>query len=279
MMKGWINLHRSSMDHWLYRTKKPKTYREAWEDILMLVNYEDNKDFIRGQLYECKRGQSLLSLDSWAKQFNWTKQQVRTFFSLLQKDEMLTLEGLQYTTRLTVCNYDKYQRRPTYEQHTDEHTDNIIVTPQQHPTNIQITSTKEEKKDNKTKNKVVSEKGFSDEVNELYNSVVLFFDENLRPKTPEQKKTWLDTLDKVMKIDNYSPDQINTIVKQIRLDTFWRTNFLSITKLRNTDKQGVKYIDVFNAKVNGNGSNKQFNQTSKKRINDIWDRENTLHAL
>jgi hypothetical protein len=128
-MEGWIKLHRQSMDHWLYKTKKPKSRREAWEDMLLLVNYEEKKTLIRGQVYECGIGQSLLSLESWAKQFNWSKQMVRTFFALLEKDKMLTLEGLQYTTRLTICNYAQYQQQATHEQHTKQHTANTRLTP------------------------------------------------------------------------------------------------------------------------------------------------------
>ena len=109
MTDGWIKLHRSCLDHWLYTEYRPLTRREAWETILFTVNFEDGKSLIKGQLYDCKRGQSLLSIQSWAEKFVWSVKQVRTFFSLLEKDEMIITEGLQYTTRLTVCKYDNYQ--------------------------------------------------------------------------------------------------------------------------------------------------------------------------
>lgn len=109
MNDGWIKLHRSCLDHWLYTEYRPLTRREAWETILFTVNYEDGKLLIKGQVYECKRGQSLLSIQSWAEKFVWSVKQVRTFFTLLEKDEMIITEGLQYTTRLTVCKYDNYQ--------------------------------------------------------------------------------------------------------------------------------------------------------------------------
>jgi hypothetical protein len=144
-MEGWIKLHRSSFDHWLYKTKKPKSRREAWEDMLMLVNYDHKKILIRGQLYDCDRGQALFSLDTWADQFNWSIQMVRTFFILLEKDQMITIEGLQYTTRLTVCNYDKYQGEATDEQQTKQQTANMPTTCRQQTANMPLTSTKEDK--------------------------------------------------------------------------------------------------------------------------------------
>lgn len=144
MAEGWIKLHRSLMDHWLYKSKKPRTRREAWEDILMHVNYTDKKILIRGQLYECGRGQSLYSLETWASLFNWSKQQVRTFFDLLQNDKMIKIEGLQYTTRLTVCNYEYYQ--------SEQHTNNTPITHGQHADNTPATPTKESKEGKEVKN-------------------------------------------------------------------------------------------------------------------------------
>lgn len=142
-MNGWVKLHRKSLDHWLYNESRPHTRREAWEDILLLANHENTKVMIEGELIECKTGQSVMSLKSWAKQFKWTIQQVRTFFSLLQKDEMLHIEGLRKTTRVTVCNYVNYQ----YEQHTN----NTEITRRQHGDNTETTTNKKGKKDKKDK--------------------------------------------------------------------------------------------------------------------------------
>lgn len=95
------------------------------------------------------------------------------------------------------------------------------------------------------------EEDFSIEVKELYNSTVILFDERTRPHTPKQISDWHDTLDKCIRIDGYSADRVREIVKRMRMDDFWRTNFMSIMKLRQTNKQGVKYIDFFDARLKG----------------------------
>lgn len=95
------------------------------------------------------------------------------------------------------------------------------------------------------------EEDFSIEVKELYNSTVIFFDEKTKPHTPKQIADWHDTLDKCIRIDGYSSDRVREIVKRMRMDDFWRTNFMSIMKLRQTNKQGVKYIDFFDARLKG----------------------------
>ena len=65
MKVGYIKLHRSIMDNFLYNEKRVFSRYEAWQDILLNVNFESGKVMIKGKLYEVKAGQSLLSMDSW----------------------------------------------------------------------------------------------------------------------------------------------------------------------------------------------------------------------
>lgn len=122
-MSGWIKLHRSIRSHWINEVNRPRTYREAWEDILLSVNWEPKKVLVRGDLIDCQPGQSLNSLQTWAKEFNWTIAKVRHFFKLLEKDGIVTLEGLQYTTRLTICKWEDYQAEATDEKHAKQQTE------------------------------------------------------------------------------------------------------------------------------------------------------------
>lgn len=105
-MDGWIKLHRKIKDHWIWKSERRLKW---WIDILLTVNYSDSKVLIGGKLIECKRGQSVMSLETWAKRWNVTKKSVKDFFILLQNDSMLVYESVQITTRITVLNYDSYQ--------------------------------------------------------------------------------------------------------------------------------------------------------------------------
>lgn len=108
-MSGWIKLHRSIKDHWLYSEKRKFSRLEAWIDLLINCNHENSKSLIGNSIIECNRGQSILSLDSWSKRWGWNKSAVRRFFDLLEGDKMIEMENVQKTTRITVCNYDSYQ--------------------------------------------------------------------------------------------------------------------------------------------------------------------------
>ena len=109
-MKGWISLHRSIKDHWLYPKNRALTKYEAWIDILLNVNHVDAKILIGNKLILCKRGQSINSLGTWQKKWNWKgRKQVRDFFILLQSDDMIVYENISKSIQITVCNYDEYQ--------------------------------------------------------------------------------------------------------------------------------------------------------------------------
>jgi hypothetical protein len=139
-MSGWIKIHRSITNHWLYSEKRVYSKLEAWYDMLLTVNYSDSKTLIKGKLYNIKRGQSILSLDSWAKRWNWDKSKVRRFLNTLQSDNMIELKSDTITTQLTICNYESYQS----ERNADE-------TPKKRKRNADETQTTliEERKENK----------------------------------------------------------------------------------------------------------------------------------
>tara|TARA_R110000851_G_scaffold158169_6_gene301112 strand:- start:213 stop:1145 length:933 start_codon:yes stop_codon:yes gene_type:complete len=87
----------------------------------------------------------------------------------------------------------------------------------------------------------------------LYNEITLkafphfveLFPIQYKPKGENQKNKWLDCLDKIQRIDKYDLHKVYEVTKELRSDDFWQTNFLSILKFRNLDKNGIKYIDRF----------------------------------
>jgi len=109
-MQGWISIHRSIMKHWICKNAE---YFKAWLLILLEVNHSQQKVLIKGTLFDCKIGESLNCLDTWAKVFGgkWNKSSVRRFFILLENDLMIVTKSEQKTTRLTVCNYETYQNK------------------------------------------------------------------------------------------------------------------------------------------------------------------------
>jgi hypothetical protein len=108
MKTGWISLHRKVKDNWLWKDK-PFSFGQAWITVLLECNHAEKKVNLGNYLYHVKRGESINSLDTWAKLFGWNKSKVRRFFDLLKSDSMIDTKPTHNTTHLTVINYSSYQ--------------------------------------------------------------------------------------------------------------------------------------------------------------------------
>lgn len=78
-----------------------------------------------------------------------------------------------------------------------------------------------------------------------YIHFINLFPDRYKPKTQTQLKNWIECLDKIERIDKYDLKEVYLACQYIRLDNFWRTNFLTLIKLRHLDKYGMKFIDRF----------------------------------
>lgn len=103
IMEGWIKLYRQIQEDWIWEDPVKLKW---WLDILLSVNHKDTKVNIGNEFYECKKGQSIKSLSTWASRWNTSKDTAKNFFRLLEKDGKILHENLQISTRITVCNYD-----------------------------------------------------------------------------------------------------------------------------------------------------------------------------
>ena len=74
---------------------------------------------------------------------------------------------------------------------------------------------------------------------------VKLFDKRYQPKTDAQIESWQVVLNRCVRIDKYSLDEIYLAVKNARESDFWKNNFLTLLKLRNHDKNGIMYIHRF----------------------------------
>jgi hypothetical protein len=106
MNTGWIKLYGNIKDHWIWDNEKKLKW---WLDLLISVNYVDRSVLIKGTVITCKRGQIVRSLDGWAKEWGVAKSTVKNFLNLLKTHQMIEVENLLVTTRITICNYGYYQ--------------------------------------------------------------------------------------------------------------------------------------------------------------------------
>jgi hypothetical protein len=76
--------------------------------------------------------------------------------------------------------------------------------------------------------------------NTLYKKIIPFFDAKLI-----NEKEYLNTIRLMIETDKRNEDEILKVVEFGRTDAFWKKQFLSFLKLRNKNKEGIMYYDVF----------------------------------
>lgn len=129
--------------------------------------------------------------------------------------------------------------------------------------------------------KIRRDKIKEEEIRECYEKILSYFPDNLKPSKPSDENNWLDTIDKLNRIDKIKFSDIELIVKTTRNDDFWSRQFLSLTKLRKKNKDGVMYIQVFieqfKNKQNGITEKKQ-RGISNESLQDLLRRHDTTRG-
>jgi len=103
--------------------------------------------------------------------------------------------------------------------------------------------------DNVNENKTVPANKFARE-REILNNVYNLFDfKVVRNLTETQKNTWLETINKLKRIDGFEYGEIQETIIWGRTDEFWKANFNSISGLRKKNNEVSKFFNI-NKKMN-----------------------------
>jgi hypothetical protein len=119
-MTGWIKLHRSVSDHWVWDCEF--SYGQAWIDLICHACHKENTLTIKGQLIQLKRGDQARSEVTLSKTWKWSRNKVRRFLKNLEKDAMIVQKTTHLTSIISICNYDSFQGRDTTDGTGDDTT-------------------------------------------------------------------------------------------------------------------------------------------------------------
>jgi hypothetical protein len=60
---------------------------------------------------------------------------------------------------------------------------------------------------------------------------------------------WGKAFDDLVRLDKREPSEIREVARWARRDPFWSAQFLSPLKLRDRNREGVQYFDVFSERM------------------------------
>lgn len=108
MEKGWISLSRKIQDSFVWKDK-PFSKGQAWIDLLLSVNHEDNKFLLGNELIMCERGSMVTSVRKLTERWGWSNTKTVNFLNLLESDEMIVQKKDTKKTVISIVKYDDYQ--------------------------------------------------------------------------------------------------------------------------------------------------------------------------
>lgn len=118
--QGWISIHRSIQDHYLW-DDKPFSKGQAWIDMILMANHADNKFLLGNELVTVERGTFITSELKLMERWGWSKTKVRAFMQLLENDSMIVKKTDRKKTTITLVNYSVYQNLQTTEEPQKNH--------------------------------------------------------------------------------------------------------------------------------------------------------------
>lgn len=104
--QGWVAIPRGIFNHKIFKDSEQFTKREAYIVILLNVNHSlaDVEIGDSDMTIRVKPLQSVRSLQTWGKMFNWQRYKVKRFLKHLEKSGLIITENLKVTTRITITD-------------------------------------------------------------------------------------------------------------------------------------------------------------------------------
>lgn len=119
MQPGYIKLYRQLLENPLW-LEKPFSRGQAWVDLLLMANFTDGKLLQGGQVIPVPRGCFITSEAYLMNRWGWGKSRLRTFFRLLEQEDMIDRQADRNRTTLRLKKYWVYQdARPPGPSGTD----------------------------------------------------------------------------------------------------------------------------------------------------------------
>ena len=237
--KGWIALHRNIRDHWVYQEKRVFSKYEAWLDLLMDANHQNNKFLFDGQLIEVNRGEFITSVRQLCERWGWSNTKVNRFLKRLEDDQMLIRKSDSKKTVITIVNYDFYQRYESKET-TQKRQQNDAEASQKHTNNNDKTMNNNVNNNNPRTSRKKREYADDDPNKKLAILLLKLIRKNQNIKEPDLDK-WANTIRLTIESDKRTGREVQDMIVWATSNDFWSGVILSPTSLRkHFDKMAIQ---------------------------------------
>lgn len=250
----------------------------------MTASYTNTQLRVKGDFVNLKPGQAIFGRKEWGERLNIDQYKVNRTILLFKDAEMISLFTVakKYSI-ITISNWEEYQGEkytnfaPNHTQENEQKNTQAetalnkalkaICTQENTQENerglhVSYTHNKKVKNEKKKDNKLSS--SFDENSIEYTLAVELkqfILSNNENAKVPDDLQKWSYDINKMIRLDKRSEQDIRNAIKYSQTSKFWQCNILSPAKLR--EKFDTLYLQQKNDKGGNNENSKQTFDKSK----------------
>lgn len=264
-MDGYIKLHRKILENPI--VCKDSEYFAIWSYLLLNATHKEYQSLFKGEKITLQPGQLITGRKVISTKFNISESKVQRVLKKLEIEQQIEQQTSNENRLITIVQWHEYQ---TSEQQIEQQVNNERTTDEQPVnTNKNVKNIKNIYK----KNSAEYEKKYSDDsfemkcVNYLIDSIRGEMPDAKLPCTDEAIDKWCDSIDKMVRLDKRSKEDIYNTLLFARSDSFWKDNIRSTSKFRE------KYEALFLKSKNKTKSNNVAKASPNNKFNAFPQRD------
>lgn len=191
----------------------------VWVHLLLMANHKTSK--WRG--FDILPGQVLTGRKQLAKQTGLSERKIRTALKKLKTTSNVTIKTTSKFSIISIVKWSEYQIETTIKTTSK-------VTSIRPASDQQVTTSKNVKKD-KNEKKIYVHSAKALELAEMLLGLILTNNDQFKHSESTLSR-WASDIDKMVRIDKRTPEQIYAVIRFCQQDDFWHRNILSGAKLR-----------------------------------------------
>ncbi len=212
---GWIKLYRKICENIIWQNEKAL---KIWIWCLLKANHKGKEVLIGRQKVKIKPGQFIFGSNKATQELNISKSTIHYWISFLISERYIERKIFPKYSIITILNWNEYQgveRKTDAGLNADE---------------TQSSPIKETNKNVKNVKNIVKYNPQSLKLAKLLYELIK--KENPAWYLKPNWDKWAEDIEKIVRIDGRTYEQVEWMVRWTQADSFWRQNILSPAKLR-----------------------------------------------
>ncbi len=264
-MDGFIKLHRKILDNPV--VCKDAEYFAIWGYLLLNATHKDYQTMFKGEKITLNPGQLITGRKVISTKFNINESKVQRVLKKLENEQQIEQQTSNENRLITILNWSEYQQG---EQQYELPVNNERTTSEQ-PVNTNKNVKNVKNINNKEYQKKYSDDSFEMKcVHYLINSIKSEMPNPKLPSTDEAIDKWCDSIEKMVRLDKRSQEDIYNTLMFARTDSFWKVNIRSTSKFR--EKYETLFLQAKGKKTKPQPKQNSFNNFEQRDNSDIISR-------